>query len=347
MPITDFLSEGAPIPAGSAVTATTTQNVLPDWYTNYAMGILGGQRDIAAAGYVPYDAAHGGGPRLADFTPLETQGMNAAATAASAYAPGLAKATGAAENLYGASALDAANPMLNRAGATSVANIGQYMNPYMDQVVNRIGDVAARNLREKFLPEISDKFVSAGQFGGTRQAEIMGRTLRDLQESTLAEQNKAMMGGYNTALTASGEDLTRFGNVGTAQGNLATADITSGLNAAKTGAELAGSAQSMGLTGAGALTTAGAAQRDMDQKNLDIRLADWMKQQGFDQDQIDKQMAALKGVSGAVPTAVQKVGIEPLGTQPASGLASAGSALTGLAGIVGDLRDMFGNRTTG
>ena len=40
MAFTDFLTEGAAIPAWSAVKSITSQTVLPDWYTNYAMDVL-------------------------------------------------------------------------------------------------------------------------------------------------------------------------------------------------------------------------------------------------------------------------------------------------------------------
>ena len=42
MAVSSFLSEGAAIPQGSALTDMTKQQVLPEWYTNYAMDILSG-----------------------------------------------------------------------------------------------------------------------------------------------------------------------------------------------------------------------------------------------------------------------------------------------------------------
>ena len=48
------------IRANEWTNASTTQTVLPDWYTNYAMGILSNQQATSAVPYAPYQA-----PRIA------------------------------------------------------------------------------------------------------------------------------------------------------------------------------------------------------------------------------------------------------------------------------------------
>ena len=77
MAFTDFLTEGAAIPAGSAVKSLTSQTVLPDWYTNYAMDILAGQTAASARPYSTYEA-----PRIAGFNPTQQQGFDATRAAA-------------------------------------------------------------------------------------------------------------------------------------------------------------------------------------------------------------------------------------------------------------------------
>ena len=47
MAVTDFLSGGT-IPAGSAVVDVTTQQAIPDWYTNYAKQLLANQQALSA-----------------------------------------------------------------------------------------------------------------------------------------------------------------------------------------------------------------------------------------------------------------------------------------------------------
>tara|TARA_R110000868_G_scaffold41460_4_gene141738 strand:- start:330 stop:2036 length:1707 start_codon:yes stop_codon:yes gene_type:complete len=99
-----------------------------------------------------------------------------------------------------------ANPYMQQAsqlsgqGAqTGLGGIQDYMNPYQDQVVNRIGELGARNLRENLLPNIQDRAIQAGTFGGSRSGEAIGRALRDTQESTLAQQSQALQSGYSQA----------------------------------------------------------------------------------------------------------------------------------------------------
>jgi len=106
----------------------------------------------------------------------------------------------------GANTAALANPYMQQAsqlsgqGAqTGLGGIQDYMNPYQDQVVNRIGELGARNLRENLLPNIQDQAIRAGTFGGSRSGEAIGRALRDTQESTLAQQSAALQSGYTQA----------------------------------------------------------------------------------------------------------------------------------------------------
>jgi hypothetical protein len=115
-----------------------------------------------------------------------------------------------------------------------VSNIGTYMNPYQQQVVDRIGDMGARTLREKLLPEISDRFIGSGGFGGTRQAEATGRAVRDTMEGISAQQSAALQAGYGQAAALSQSDLARQAQLAQISGGLGTAQ-QGALQAAGTG----------------------------------------------------------------------------------------------------------------
>jgi hypothetical protein len=245
-----LLSSSVPLaPSGS-----TTQTVLPDWYTNYAQDILSRQAAVAATPYPTYQ-----GPRVADFTADQQAGFDMTRTAATAGQGAVSDALSATQGTLGRSSLGAAQPFLTQAGGlsginaatpnlqtgaellqqstqggglqaaqpfltnasnTAVSNIGTYMNPYQQQVVDRIGDMGARTLREKLLPEISDRFIGAGGFGGTRQAEITGRALRDTMEGISAEQSAALQAGYGQAATLSQSDLARQAQLASTAGGL-------------------------------------------------------------------------------------------------------------------------------
>lgn len=343
MPIdfSSFLSDGAQIPAGSALKATQTENIMPQFYTDYAQQILANQAAVAGQPYQTYQ-----GPRVAEFAPAEQQGFALTGQAAGAYQPSLTKATTATEGAMNApGAYNVAQPWLEKAGASTVANIGQYMNPYTENVVNRIGELGQRNLSEKLLPALTSKYISAGQLGfGPRGAVApssgmmtdTARALRDVNADVLAQQADALQKGYGEAAALSAADLSRYGTLGQYAGNLANTQITQQLAGAEQLASLGGLAQKYGLEGANAILNVGKMQRDQAQKNIDVAYENYLSQKGYNQEQIDKMIAAFKGVSAGIPTGSQEFGIVPSGQQEQPSTASTiAGTLTGLAALLG------------
>ncbi len=346
MAVSSFLNEGAAIPQGSALTDMTKQTVMPEWYTNYAMDILSGQQAIANR---PYATAPM--PRVAGFTPLQEKSFGLTETAAGAYQPLLGEATTVAQAAANApGALNVAQPYLTQAGQTSVANIGSYMNPYNDAVTNRIGELGARNLSENILPQIEGRYIQAGQLGyggrdgmGTPSGMMTdtSRAVRDVSADILAQQTAALQSGYNQAAGLAGTDLSRFGTLANTAGGLAQTQQQQQLAASGALSNLGARAQELGLTGAGAIGGVGAQQQQQGQKNLDVAYADFLRQQNYDQDQINNLLSSFKGVATGVPSATQEYGISPSGVKqeyPASTASQIGGALTGAAGIIADLK---------
>lgn len=331
MAFTDFLTEGAAIPAGSAVKSLTSQTVLPDWYTNYAMDVLSAQKAAAATPYSTYEA-----PRIAGFNPAQQEGMNRTMTAAGAYQYPLMRATQATQDAMGRSTLDVANPFFqgalsfnptasaagdygaargalntasgmsstgaasplyagalslnpanvaernysgaeglvassqgyNPVGAASpyygsaanmsgaaaaqpyfgagtsalaastnplgfnsampyidraagtVENVNSYMNPYIDSVVNRIGELGQRNLVDNLMPALEGRYITSGQWRGSGQLTDTMRAVRDTANDILGQQSNALYQGYVNAQNMKGSDLNRFGTLGQTVGSL-------------------------------------------------------------------------------------------------------------------------------
>lgn len=314
-----------------------TTTALPDWYTNYAQQILSNAQTLAARPYTTYQ-----GPRVAGFTPEQLAGFSQAKEAATAYQPGLTAATQAASGALATNPLATAQPYLSQAGQSSVANIGQYMNPYTEQVVNRIGELGARNLRENLMPAINAKFIGAGQFGGSRQAESIGKALRDVSESTLAEQARALQSGYTEAGRLSGEDLSRYGTLASIAGSMGERTGAQALDVSRQLGTLAEQAQRLGLTGAEATTNVGAAQQAMNQRNLELAYADFLKQQGYPAEQIATMTGALQSTAGAMPKMVSETSQQlpdeyPSSMQTASNIATYIGAAKDL-GIIDQLK---------
>ena len=147
-------------------------------------------------------------------------GMNAAQGTAHLASPANAMA-------MGMSGLETAAPFLMQGSALGL-NAAQssaplamsYLNPYTEAVTNQIAQLGGRNLSENLLPAVSDQFIRAGQFGGSRMGEFGARALRDTQEAVLREQSQALQQGYGQALSATQTDLARMLQAGSQQAQL-------------------------------------------------------------------------------------------------------------------------------
>ena len=155
------------------------------------------------------------------------------------------------QQAVGTSGLAAAQPYLQQAGQSAAGGISDYMNPYTQNVTDQIARLGARNLSENLLPSVSDSFIKAGQFGGTRMGEFGSRALRDTQESILGQQSQALQQGYGQALGAAQTDAARQAQLASTAGGLGSAQQQALLSA---GQALSGAGQQgvqQALAGAG------------------------------------------------------------------------------------------------
>lgn len=136
-----------------------------------------------------------------------------------------------------------AQPYLAQAAQYTPQMVGAYMNPYTEQVVNRIGQLGARTLNEQLLPSIQSQMINAGQFGGTRQAELTGRAIREAMEGITAQQAAALQQGYGQAQQAAQTDLARQAQLASTAGGLGGAQQQALLGA---GAKMADIGQAYG-----------------------------------------------------------------------------------------------------
>lgn len=221
-----------------------------------------------AAGY--YDAAAGGRSFDAGsgaFASSENMFKDASGIdTASEYQPFGAQASGLA---YGAGSaatpyiqastspmgLSAASPYLGMAGTSFPDAASAYMSPYNSAVTDRIAQLGARNLSENLLPAVSDDFVRAGQYGSTKQRDLVGRAVRDTQESVLGQQTQALESGYQTAGQLYGQDASRYAGLAGTAGGLGTQQQqllqSAGTGLGNLGLSQAGLINTIGSTGAG------------------------------------------------------------------------------------------------
>lgn len=295
MSVLDFLFEGSP--PQSIETAATETRTLPAWYQEYLRGIMGKATAVAGEEYQPYDQ-----PRIAPLTEDQLRAQQ------------LARDTLGIGGNTASTAVDVAN----RAVAPfDPAQVEQYMNPYTDNVVNRIGVLAQRNLSENLLPAVNTTFTGAGQFGSSRHGDFTARAVRDANESALNAQAQALQSGYQGALgqyeAARGREIdaaSRLGTLASRQQQLAGADVAQ-------------------------LEAVGRQNRDVDQANLNLAYQDFLEQRDYPREQVGFLSNVIRGVDPGGTTT--RVGDQvPQIFQPSPiGQIAAG------AGAIGALSDLF------
>jgi hypothetical protein len=175
---------------------------------------------------------------VAPLTAMQQAGYAAVPGAATAYKPGLAAAEQTAAD----------------ASQVSPTDIQDFMNPYTKNVVQEMERLSQQNMQRNLMPQLKAQFVGTGGLGSRRYAGATGQTLADIQANLTGQQTGALQKGYSEALNAA----------------LQEAQLQN--QAAQTEGALAGQEQTLGLTGAGALTKAGAEQQAYEQSLRDAAL---------------------------------------------------------------------------
>lgn len=203
----------------STVSTTQTQQVTPEFYTNYLQDIANlGQNAVTMGG-------------VAGLSPLQQQAFQTAPTASFA----------------GSGTLGAGAQLAGMSGTTSAPDIiSNYMNPYTKTVVDELGRQQQQNIQRNVLPALRAAGVATGGFGSSRQAGMTGQTLADMEANLLGQQYQALNTGYNTALTGAQTDLSRQLQAGQALGTIGTEQSNAGIAGLKSLTDLGGLEQAQG-----------------------------------------------------------------------------------------------------
>jgi hypothetical protein len=278
--------QGAPLP-----TVTTTeqkQQVLPEFYTNYL-------QDVANLGT---NAVQQGG--VAGFSPLQQQAFQMAPQTAFSGA----QTAGDAASLLGAAGTTAAPTM-----------VGAYMNPYMSNVVDEMSRLQQQNIQRSILPALRGAGVGTGSFGSTRQANVTGQAMADMQRNLLGKQYEALYSGYGDAMKAAQTDLNRQMQSGQGLGNLAQQQYQ------------------IGTGGLDVLQKLGAQQQELGQQQLNYPMI-----------QAQNLAKLFQGLNIPSGETLQKVGPGQSGQYALSPLSQISGLLTGLGAFMGN---PSGTGTTG
>lgn len=296
--ITDLLFGSSPLP--QVTTQDKTSTTYPAWYQTWLNQLLGKAGSVANEPYQAY-----GAPRIAPTSADTSQAYSQVRQNQGAWQPTLGQ---------GISQISSAGGPFNQ------GEFNQYMNPYVDSVVNRIGQLGGRNLSENLLPQVNDSFIKAGQFGSRGNFDLTGRAIRDTQEAVLAQQNQALAQGFDSSMKAYQDAMDRRLQSGQALGS-----------AAQLG-------QGLGLQDAAALQGIGQAQEDKTQQSLNLGYQDFLEQRGYPRSQVDWLSNIIRGVPAPTQTTSTSTGPANQSQLAPNSLAQLAGTALGIYGLSGGFK---------
>lgn len=286
---------GGNTPASISGSVSDMGTNLPAWLQEYTRGLAGQATAVAGEAYQPYTTPANSetygedAGRIAGFTPMQKQAQQLAQQYQGNYQPYMDFSSNTLPGVTG----NYMDQQARQLAGTSIPQVmGQYMNPYTNQVVDRMAELGQRNLSENLLPQVNQTFTGAGQFGGTRNAEFTNRALRDANESIMAQQGQLLNTGFAQQQQAANTDLQRMMQGLQAGTNAAQ---SAGLTDLQRYAQLAQLKQQLGYQDLSVLDTLGQQQQQQQQRNMDLAGQDFMQQVNYPKQQLSFLSDIIRG----------------------------------------------------
>lgn len=332
MGVLDFLFDGKPPPSVTTYGSSSTN--VPSWLSDYTQGLLARANTVAAEPYTPF-----GGPRVADFSPLQSQAQGLAQTQAGQWQNPLNQAgAGLNKVTNGPGALATASPYLSGATGSYTDQVSKYMNPYTQNVIDRSTELANRNLTEKLLPSIKSNFIKSGAYGSAGQQRAVGQALRDTTDNVQSQANAALADSYTQGAGQFNAEANRNLQGGQLAGSLYGQDMSNLLQGSQGLGALAQMRSQLGTQDIQNLAAAGADQQTQQQRNLDTAYGDFQAQRDYPKSQTDWLSSIIRGLpsQGQNTTSTQQ---GPASAYQPSGLSQLASIFSGIKGI----QDIWGD----
>ena len=330
-------------------TTNTSSTDLPDWAKPYF------ERNIARAEaeYTkPYQAYSG--ERLAGTDPNVAKSREMVEGLVGSGIPGL----GTAQD-YATAGMDRATELGNYGGGDysqfnysdpamfTGDNVSQYMSPYQQLVTDRQKEAAITDFNR--LQGARDaKAVQAGAFGGSRQAVQQGLAEEQLLNQLGNIQAKGSQGAFEAAakqfgadraaqMTAEQRQAAELGRVQTGQEAASQFGAGQGLAALRAGTNIGGGLSRLGqlerqtgIQDTQLLEGVGQAAQAESQAGLDLDYANFLEQQGYNQQQIGNMTGILTGMPIAATGTGTSTTTAPR-QQPGAFQQALGAGLSGLS----------------
>ena len=304
----EYFGGGSKAPPTPTTQTVRQEATIPDEIKPFVTDILeesqAQYQQSKEEGYVPYEGA-----QLAQFTPEQEQAFQATRDI---YQQGLAGTPLGQSTTYLAPALGATTASTL---PTTAATIGQYMDPYLENVL-RVQEQEARRADDISRQGRAAQAVQAGAFGGSREAVMEAEAQRGLEDRLASLRASGMSQAYQTAQ------------------QMAEAQKQRELAAGRQFAALGETAAQQQAREIGGLAATGEALRGQTQAGLDIAKTQFMEEQQFPQTQLQQYSSIIRGfpLTPSQLQTTQTVTPQPSLTQQ---LLGAGVGAAGLAGAFG------------
>lgn len=277
---------------------STSTSGLPDYVEPFFTDLLERAESVSTEDYIPIPTQ-----RIAGFDPLQTESFDTAAAVARS---GVPEELGAARARY-QQAMDfqpGYTPGVAQGGDFTAPGVAQqYMNPFIENVIDVQQDRARRQFAEETDPRIADQAVRAGAFGGSREGIARGLArarlddrLGDLEATQRAQAFEQAQKSFDADQM---RGLRAFGMTEEAAQQGARLGLSGeqiGLSAAQRAAALGEGEQALELRQADVLRQIGEQQQAFDQQQLDISTSDFISERDFPRQQIAYMGGVLHGV---------------------------------------------------
>ena len=286
---------------------TVNQTNIPEYARPYVERLLGKTEALTDLSKNPYQIFEG--QRQAGFTPMQQDAFGRVQNQQ------VAQQIGAGSGLAGAAGLGslaAGSNYMNM--ATNPNAVSAFMNPFMQNVVDRQKEEAMRDFGIQ-RQQLNAQAVGQGAFGGSRSAIVEAEARRNLEDQLGDIQAQGLNSAYTDAMKS-----MQFGN-------------TLGLQGLSQANSAAGTMGQLGQTQFGqqqaitsGLMDAGAQQQALAQEGLNINMQEFQNQQNYPYKQLSFMSDMLRGLPLS-QTAQQQYAAPPNITSQVAGLGLAGLGL--------------------
>jgi len=226
-------------PGGNLV----SQSDLPAWYQDYTRNLGSQAMGVAQSNNMqplPAQSVAGFNDDQAVAFDRVRQGQNSwqapvqqGAAMTGQIAPTAAKFIDYAQGAVGAPAMTTGNAVQpwaqgaqdavsgNAATWVDQGTASKYMSPYTSAVVDNIARLGKNNWQDTIMPGVNSSMIGSGQFGSTRNADILSRAGLRAADDITGQQSNALQSGYNSAANIFAGDASRIQNQQKMQGDMA------------------------------------------------------------------------------------------------------------------------------